>query len=142
MRSTNLAICLVAVVVASGNPVQAQDMKFGEFEFQNSCAACHGASGKGDGPVTDFLSGAEVSDLTVLQRNNGGVFPVTAVYKLIDGSEVASAHGTRDMPIWGDRFRQRAAEGGDPQFMGRSVEDFTQVRILALVEYLASIQEE
>ncbi len=140
MRSTNLAICLVAVVIASGKPVQAQDMEFGEFEFQNSCVACHGVSGKGDGPVTDFLSGATVPDLTMLQSNNGGVFPVTAVYKTVEGSDVASAHGTRDMPIWGDRFRQRAVEGGDPQFMGRSIEDFTQARILALIEYLASIQ--
>ena len=141
MRSTNLAICLVAVVIASGKPVQAQDMEFGEFEFQNSCVACHGVSGKGDGPVTDFLSGATVPDLTMLQSNNGGVFPVTAVYKTVEGSDVASAHGTRDMPIWGDQFQNRAMKARDPQFSGSdSIEDFAQARILALIEYLASIQ--
>ena len=140
MRTINLAICLIASGMVSASSVQAQDMTLGEFEFQNSCVACHGASGKGDGPVTDFLSGAEVPDLTVLQSNNGGVFPVTAVYELIDGSDVASAHGTSDMPIWGDRFRERAADSSDPQFLAGSSEGYVKTRILALIEYLASIQ--
>lgn len=141
MPKINFAICLLAVAMVSPGLVQAQDMTLGQFEYQNSCVACHGVSGKGDGPVTDFLSGATVPDLTMLQSNNGGVFPVTAVFKTIEGSDVASAHGTRDMPIWGDQFQLRAMKSRDPQFSGsQSVEDFAQVRILALIEYLASIQ--
>ncbi len=141
MRKISLAVCLLAGTMVSPSLVQAQDMTLGQFEYQNSCVACHGVSGKGDGPVTDFLSGATVPDLTMLQSNNGGVFPVTAVYKTVEGSDVASAHGTRDMPIWGDQFRLRVMKGRDPQFSGsQSIEDFAQVRILALIEYLASIQ--
>ena len=139
MQAKSLAMSLIAGVTISASAVQAQEMTLGAFEYQNSCVACHGASGMGDGPVTDFLSGAVVPDLTVLQSNNGGVFPVTSVYEVIDGSSMASAHGTRDMPIWGSRFRQRASDSSDPHFMEASP-DYVNTRILALIEYLASIQ--
>jgi mono/diheme cytochrome c family protein len=140
MRRVISVIFLSAGLVGSGAAAQAQDMTFGEFEYQNSCVACHGASGKGDGPVTDFLSGAVPPDLTVLQKNNGGVFPVTAVYSMIGGNDVASAHGTRDMPIWGNRFRERITDANDPNFSPTEKEVYVGTRILALVEYLASIQ--
>lgn len=142
MRSFKLLTCLFVSAVASGNAVHAQEMTLGEFEYRNSCVACHGISGKGDGPVTDFLSGATVPDLTVLQSNNGGVFPVTAVYDTINGVEVASAHGTRDMPIWGNRFSERVADAGDPHLSGSDAQGYATTRILALIEYLASIQVE
>ncbi len=80
MQVANFLAFLMASVVVSGNAAQAQDMTLGEFEYQNSCVACHGVSGKGDGPVTDFLSGAVVPDLTVSAKQqrrgvsgNGGV---------------------------------------------------------------------
>lgn len=142
MRVTNLMACLTAGVLVSVGATQAQEITLGEFEYQNSCVACHGLSGKGDGPVSDFLSGAVVPDLTVLQSNNGGVFPVTAVYEMIEGSDTVSAHGTRDMPIWGNRFRRRASgeNDPDPHLLGMSSERYAKTRILALIEYLASIQ--
>ena len=141
MPKIKLSICLLAGWMLSPSWAQAQEITLGQFEYQNSCVACHGVSGKGDGPVTDFLSGATVPDLTMLQSNNGGVFPVTAVFETIEGSDVASAHGTRDMPIWGDQFRQRVMRARDPQFSGSdSIDDFAQARILALIEYLSSIQ--
>ena len=138
MRRTITTIFFSMTFLGLGTAVHAQGMSLGEFEYQNSCVACHGASGTGDGPVTDFLSGAVVPDLTVLQTNNGGVFPVTAVYETIAGNEAASAHGTRDMPIWGNRFRDRTDD--DPDFPIAEQEDYVRIRILALIEYLAGIQ--
>ncbi|MCK0102548.1 cytochrome c [Pseudohalocynthiibacter sp. F2068] len=120
--------------------LHAQGMTLGEFEYRNSCVACHGVSGKGDGPVTDFLSGAVPPDLTVLQKNNGYVFPVSAVFEMINGSDVASVHGTRDMPIWGTRFRERITDVDDPDFSPSEIEIYAGTRVLALIEYLASIQ--
>ena len=140
MRRIISAICLSLGIVGSGVAAHAQGMTLGEFEYQNSCVACHGVSGKGDGPVTDFLSGAVPPDLTVLQKNNGGVFPVTAVFSMISGGDVASAHGTRDMPIWGDRFRERINAANDPNFSPPDKDAYVGTRVLALVEYLASIQ--
>jgi mono/diheme cytochrome c family protein len=141
MRAIIPATILFLTATVSGTVGNAQEMTLGEFEYLNSCAACHGVSGKGDGPVTDFLSGAVPSDLTVLQQNNGGVFPVAAVYEAIDGGLIASAHGTRDMPIWGNRFRERAARSEDGSFTPMATERYANARILALTEYLASIQE-
>lgn len=141
MRAIIPAMVISLGLSVSGSMGNAQGMTLGEFEYQNSCAVCHGTSGKGDGPVTDFLSGAVPSDLTVMQQNNGGVFPVEAVYQTIAGGMDASIHGTRDMPIWGNRFRQRVGQDNDAYFSPMETERYVSARILALTEYLASIQE-
>ena len=46
------------------------------------------------------------SDLTRLSETNNGVFPVSRVHEVIDGRMERSIHGTRDMPVWGDRYLQ------------------------------------
>jgi mono/diheme cytochrome c family protein len=140
MRNTLYSVCLSVAGLVLAAQADAQGLGFGAYEYQNSCVQCHGVSGKGDGPVTDFLPGAEVPDLTVLKKNNGGVFPVQAVFDTISGDDVASAHGTRDMPIWGDRFRDRAMSG-EAGWTPEQGQVYAGSRILALIEYLASLQE-
>jgi mono/diheme cytochrome c family protein len=76
----------------------AQRIDPGEIEFLSSCAPCHGAEGKGNGPMSAALK-ATPPDLTVLAKNNGGVFPFSNVYEVIDGRKVVAAHGTREMPV-------------------------------------------
>ena len=132
----------IAAAVAGFFATQALAISLGEFEYQNSCSQCHGTSGKGDGPVTDFLSGAAPSDLTMLQQNNGGVFPVNAVYTLIDGSMTEGVHGTRDMPMWGNRYRARSLDSPDYAFSPEATEAYVRTRILSLIEYLSTIQAE
>lgn len=61
---------------------RAETKSMGQFEYENSCAACHGLSGTGGGPAAQFLSGGSAPDLTVIQKNYGGVFPVEALMKL------------------------------------------------------------
>jgi mono/diheme cytochrome c family protein len=70
-------------------------------EFRNSCAACHGAEGKGDGPMAVLLT-VKPPDLTVLAEKNQGNFPFSQVMRIIDGRAAVGAHGPREMPIWGD----------------------------------------
>ena len=81
--------------------VQAEDFDVGKSEFQSSCASCHGTDAKGKGPVSDQLK-ISPSDLTMLAKTNNGVFPTNAVYETIYGSKTIPAHGTREMPIWGE----------------------------------------
>ena len=106
----------------------AQDIDVGKTEYQSSCAACHGIDAKGNGPVSKELK-TPPTDLTVLAKNNNGVFPYDMVYQVIDGrSSTISSHGTREMPVWGYRF------GPTQAFRYRK-------RILSVIDYLKGIQE-
>lgn len=133
LTSVGMVLGLVAAT-----PVLAQGMSLGEFEYRNSCAQCHGADGTGGGAVAAFLTSAP-PDLTVLSRNNGGVFPVTAVYAVIDGSAQVGAHG-RDMPLWGDRYMERLKQEQDFEFSPAERELYVRTRILSLIEYLSTLQ--
>ena len=75
----------------------------GGVVFNNLCAVCHGAGGKGDGPAVSALEKA-VPDLTVLATNNDGVYPYEYVENVIFGKPRVIAPGTINMPVWGEHF--------------------------------------
>src|SRR6516225_8570293 len=77
-------LMLAATTVAFSTPAWAQGNNVGKMEYQSSCAACHGMDAKGDGPVSKELK-TRPADLTVLAKNNNGVFPYDTVYQMIDG---------------------------------------------------------
>lgn len=120
---------IIAGIVAGWDAhASAQNIDVGKTEYQSSCGSCHGIGGKGDGPVSKELK-SPPADLTILTKNNNGVFPYDMVYQIIDGRNTSVAsHGTREMPVWGYRF-------GPPQAFR-----FKQ-RILAVIDYLKAIQE-
>lgn len=136
MKRTLSAIILGFLLL----PAVATAQSIGETEYMNSCASCHGASGTGDGPLAGYLSGS-LPDLTQLAANNNGVFPVTMVYSTIDGTMTTGPHGTREMPVWGNRYRVRGEELANPDFNTDEAIVFARFRILALTEYLAGIQQ-
>jgi mono/diheme cytochrome c family protein len=124
---------------------QDRDVDVGKVEYLSSCAPCHGSDAKGNGPVSSQLK-THPSDLTVLAKKNNGVFPLNTLYKIIDGREAVSSHGTRDMPIWGYRFVPpkyfRLNRGDDYIYLPpASPEAVVQARILAIIDYLNRIQE-
>lgn len=75
----------------------------GMADYGSHCAACHGASGAGDGPYAHFLN-VPIPNLTRLAERNGGAFPYFQVYETINGTWVLPGHGERNMPIWGQEF--------------------------------------
>ena len=75
----------------------------GETIYLRYCAACHGRSLKGDGPVAAGLIKRPV-DLTALTSRFGGTFPYDRVAAMIDGRQTSRMHGTPDMPVWGEVF--------------------------------------
>ncbi len=79
------------------------DAAAGEVIYLRYCAACHGRTMKGDGPVASGLRNAP-TDLTTLTEKNKGVFPYDKVAGIIDGRETSRVHGTPDMPVWGEIF--------------------------------------
>lgn len=114
--------------------------EIGNKEYTRSCAACHGASAKGDGPVASVLS-TSTPDLTAIGKRNNGKFPTTRIYQLIDGEGLMGPHGSKEMPVWGDRYRAEAIGqmAGVPHDL--SAEVIAHGRILSLVYYLESIQK-
>jgi mono/diheme cytochrome c family protein len=142
MKRISAVVASIALgVVFSSTAYAAGTIAIGKSEFRNSCALCHGQSGKGDAGVLDLLKKGP-PDLTLLTKNNGGKFPTERVAAMIDGRELVKGHGERDMPAWGDRYAKdkvKAAEYyGD--FPYKDTEMFVQSRINALMEYLKSIQ--
>ncbi len=77
--------------------------------YKTWCASCHGLQGKGDGPAASALKKMP-ADLTQLAKKNGGKFPTERVRNYIEGTAAVAAHGSREMPVWGDFFRQLGDE--------------------------------
>jgi hypothetical protein len=88
--------------------------------------------------MVDTPAGA---DLTTLAKRNNGVFPFARVYETIDGTKTVKAHGTREMPIWGQDYALRAQVLKEQYGSGQYDADvFVRARILALTEYVYRLQ--
>jgi len=130
-----LAVIAVGVLGAQSKPtiknvpLNPTSPVSGKEMFTTYCAVCHGADGKGGGPAVAALKNRP-TDLTQLSAKNGGKFPELSVVATLSGKEV-DAHGSQEMPIWGDLFRSLGA--GD-----RS--DLVHMRIGNLTAYIGSIQ--
>ncbi len=138
--STKLFRTFVVAASASvfaGSAVSAERFDIGKREYDANCVVCHGVKGKGDGPFNEYLR-VKTPDLTVLTRNNGGLFPVNRVLEVIDGRTQVKGHGTREMPIWGNVYNSQAS----PQFddYPHNAEIFIWARTLALIDYLNRLQ--
>lgn len=98
--------------------------------FMDRCGACHGEDAKGNGPAVGSLKVAP-ADLTLLAQRNGGGFPAERVKKIVGDWVDITAHGSREMPVWGRLFHPKDA--ADQQ---KADEQFKK-----LVGYLESIQQ-
>ncbi|HTY55744.1 MAG TPA: c-type cytochrome [Candidatus Binataceae bacterium] len=107
----------------------------GKGSFVRYCASCHGVDGKGDGPMASMLS-TKPSDLTQLAKKNNGTFPALKVADIIDGRNNVSAHGTPDMPVWGERFAETESGSGS-----HTQQTAIRERIQLIIRYINHIQE-
>ncbi len=106
----------------------------GHHIYMRSCAVCHGPQADGNGPFANLLVTPPPA-LNGLAKAHGGQFPFEHVLETISGNELMLAHGTRDMPIWGQAFAAEAATTGlDAATIARG-------RILELMAYLEHIQQ-
>ncbi len=138
MKRTMLAGVLVGTALAlSAASAQVTQLDFGRDEYNANCRVCHGQAGKGDGSYGDLLK-TRVPDLTTLSKRNGGVFPFDNVTRTIDGRGMPRAHGTSEMPIWGEAYTDKGAQ----YFQGHAynTEAYVQARMLALTEYVYYLQ--
>ncbi|MGA9526652.1 MAG: cytochrome c [Terriglobales bacterium] len=84
-------------------PIKQTSAASGSEMYKAYCAACHGADGTGNGPAAVALK-VPPSNLATLARRNGGKYPAMKVSAIIRGEEVLAAHGSKDMPVWGNLF--------------------------------------
>ncbi len=140
MKNAPLAIVTFATTLSLCSAALAQPAKtdLGKKEYELQCSVCHGMDAKGNG----FL-GASLKivppDLTVLTKNNGGVFPAERITGVIDGRVQIASHGSRDMPIWGTRYAVNAAEHYFD--IPYDQEAYVRARVLLLLDYLSRIQQ-
>lgn len=131
------SVLLVSACAASACAAAADRPDPGRREFMNSCAACHGADARGFGPLWASLK-MPPADLTVLSKKNGGVFPVERVQQIVDGRAEVKAHGSREMPVWGERF---ANQGWAEYFDGPyNADAYVAARVMLLADYLNRVQ--
>jgi len=111
------------VPVKSTSPVSGKDM------YTAYCAVCHGTDGKGGGPAASALK-VPATDLSLLSKNNGGKYPAMKVESSIRGESALPAHGSKDMPVWGQLFWN----------MSSGHESEVQQRVANLTKYIESLQ--
>jgi mono/diheme cytochrome c family protein len=136
MNRTLTLLGIGSAVMALALPALAQPKTdLGKREYDSNCASCHGADGKGGGAYVELLKRSP-PDLTTMAKRNGGVFPLSAAYDVIEGR--GRGHGSSDMPIWGQDYKVRAGEYYvDVPY---NPEVYVRTRILALIEYLNRLQ--
>jgi len=113
---SSLAIvgCILLSNIASVNALdKTAQIKLGETEYLNNCAACHGKDAKGNGPVAAVLT-TKPFDLTMISKRFDGKYHRDFVYKVINGHEIISYEHDNQAMVFG--------------------------RIMSLVAYLESIQ--
>jgi mono/diheme cytochrome c family protein len=117
-----------AVEIAPLSPVAEAGRSF----YLESCAPCHGRHATGDGPVAASLA-VPPPDLTRIAERRDGEFPIEQLASIINGDGMVSAHGSREMPVWGKRFAEE--ERGDTL-----TDRLVMGRIRMLLYYLQAVQ--
>ncbi len=133
----SILVVFFAVVVSAQSsppaiksvPVKNTSPTSGKEMYTAYCAVCHGQDGKGGGPAAEALK-VPPTDLTMLSKKNGGKYPDMKVVSSIRGESNLPAHGTREMPIWGQLFWG----------MSHGHEGEVQQRTANLTKYIESLQ--
>ena len=132
MKPKSLAAGIALSLAAT--PLHAQDPEAGATLYRSHCATCHGIDALGDGPMAGALL-VRPPNLTTLEAENDGVFPVARVVMRIDGRDPLVSHGS-PMPVYGDFFAvddtPMKAETGQPIM--------TSTPVIDLVAYLRTLQ--
>lgn len=131
-RAAALALLGVPLLAAAQTPSPAvgpakyseAEAQVGRIIYARYCATCHGVAGKGDGVLAGQLVKRPI-DLTQLAKKNKGEFPFDKVAASIDGRNTPRAHGTSDMPAWGQVFSLTdGSESPDPETAVKRVTHF------------------
>jgi mono/diheme cytochrome c family protein len=126
-------VAMIAVVLGACSPSVPETR--GANLYGKHCAACHGKSANGDGPLAAEI-GLMPANLTLLSQRNGGVFPSEDVMAQIYG--YPGRHQFGGMPEFG-----RNLSGPIVDWVSESGEIIaTPQALIDLKTYLEGIQQE
>lgn len=136
MKTTVFATLGAALFLAACMEAEMPQASDGRSLYLDNCAACHGESGKGDGPLARSMS-KPPKDLTLIKVRHGDNFPRAKVMSIIDGYARSDLDGP-GMPEFGQLLE------GDlvPFDSGDGIMTPTPRKLVAVLEYLDSIQAE
>ena len=132
---SSAAICVALLSAQESKmtiPVQNTPAYDGKQMYVSYCASCHGLDGRGHGPAASALKFAP-ADLSLLRKNNQGVYPGGHIAAVIKFGVEQSAHGSKEMPVWGPAL-QRMDGPGDGMNGKQSL------RIANIVNYVETLQ--
>lgn len=111
----------------------------GKDLYHQHCSTCHGVNAKGtpastlgnyDPQSIEPKRRVKPADLTVLSEHNSGKFPADRVRDAIYNKDSIPAHGTPEMPAWGNVF-----------YVLKNRPKLLEKRVRDLTAYIESIQE-
>ncbi len=112
--------------VVQSNPTSGKQM------YTDYCAPCHGKEARGNGPAAGAMKTAP-TNLALLAKNNGGKYPAAHVAAVLSFGDEKSAHGSKDMPVWGQLFQSLNWSSSTKEMEAKQ-------RINSLNVYLESLQ--
>jgi mono/diheme cytochrome c family protein len=131
-KQLSVVAAILGLTFTGGSLSHAADANPGKEMYLQYCSSCHGQDGRGDGSVSAFLK-VKVPDLTLLKKNNKGIYPLDQVILAIDGRRKLRTHGDPKMPVWGESFIR---EVKDP----KGGEVTVGLKEKAIAEYVATLQ--
>lgn len=116
-----------SVPIKPTSPVSGQQM------YTAYCASCHGSEGVGNGPAASAMK-TQPTNLTILSKKNGGVFPAEHIQAVLKFGVENPAHGSAEMPVWGDLLRSLHGSSSNSTML-------VNQRIINITQYLKQIQQ-
>jgi len=110
-------------------PAPKTDPTNGKLMYASYCAPCHGAEGRGNGPVAGALK-TQPTDLTALAKANHGKYPETHIVAVLRFGTETNSHGSAQMPVWGTIFGKMSKLNSHDQ----------DLRTANLTRYLQTLQ--
>src|SRR5574341_2266508 len=136
-RAYAFGLAALPLAASTAHGLNQADVDGGQRYYKQYCASCHGADAKGNGPMAAALQ-KPPTDLTQLAKKNGGNFPYGEVHDILEGQAGIAAHGSNDMPAWGD---EAFTSGELSREVGGAASIYARRgRAMMLLEYLRSIQ--
>ena len=131
-----LSVCSLAgaEAVIKQVPLKVNDIagKNGQEMYDQLCAVCHGADGKGHGPAAQALANP-VPDLTQLETGVKGKYSSAQLKHVIAGRSRTVHKDIVGMPLWEVEFQYVRTRNGQP---GTS---YARAKVHSLAEYVEGL---